>query len=222
MQASKNRYYKHSRISEAKFRQILRCFALDLTATETAQLTGISVRSINSVYLKIRKRITETCQQQSPFPSDSESTGSDLGNNNDDPASKYLAFGIFRQRDHVFTEIASPCIRKYLQQSHRRGPNMTELIQSEGWKAYDGLVDVSKAKLYHLENNDNHKDASAPGISTNNVDTFWSYAKRRLLQFNGIHRHTFYLHLKESEFRFNSRHDNLYHVFLKLLRANPL
>jgi transposase len=220
MQASKNRYYKHSRISEAKFRQILRCFALDLTATETAQLTGISVRSINSVYLKIRKRITETCQQQSPFPSDNESTGSDLGSNTDDPVSQYLAFGIFRQQDCIFTEIASPCIRKYLQQSHRRCPNMAELIQAEGWKAYDGLVDVNKAKLYHLENND--KDSASPGLTTNNVDTFWAYAKRRLVQFNGIHRHTFYLHLKESEFRFNYRRDNLYRVFLKLLRANPL
>ncbi len=217
MQVSKNRYYKHSRISEAKFRQILRCFALDLTATETAQLTGISVRSINSVYLKIRKRLTETCQQQSPFPHDSEITGSDLGNKDGGKASQYLAFGIFRKHDQVFTEIASPCIRKYLQQSHHRGPNMPELLEKQGWKAYDGLVDVNKARMYHLKVNG--KESGEPA---NNVDTFWSYAKRRLVQFNGIHRHTFYLHLKESEFRFNYRHDNLYRVFLKLLRANPL
>ncbi|MER0215994.1 MAG: IS1595 family transposase, partial [Nitrosomonas sp.] len=34
--------------------------------------------------------------------------------------------------------------------------------------------------------------------------------------------HTFYLHLKETEFRFNHRRDNLYHEILKLLRLNPL
>ncbi|MGB8338047.1 MAG: IS1595 family transposase, partial [Burkholderiales bacterium] len=35
-------------------------------------------------------------------------------------------------------------------------------------------------------------------------------------------QHTFYLHLKESEYRFNHRNDNLYLELLKLLRTNPL
>ena len=35
---NKNRYYARSRISEAKFRQLVKCFALDLTATNTAKL----------------------------------------------------------------------------------------------------------------------------------------------------------------------------------------
>ena len=43
---SKNRYYSRSKISEAKFRSIIRFFAMDFTATDTAQLTNISVRSI--------------------------------------------------------------------------------------------------------------------------------------------------------------------------------
>jgi transposase len=37
-----------------------------------------------------------------------------------------------------------------------------------------------------------------------------------------VPEHTFYLHLKETEFRFNHRRDNLYHQILKLLRLNPL
>ncbi len=32
MTTSKNKYYKQSHISERKFRELLRCFALDLTA----------------------------------------------------------------------------------------------------------------------------------------------------------------------------------------------
>lgn len=32
----KNRYYSRSKISEAKFRQIIRFFAMDFTATDTA------------------------------------------------------------------------------------------------------------------------------------------------------------------------------------------
>ena len=56
----------------------------------------------------------------------------------------------------------------------------------------------------------------------NGIESFWSFAKRRLAKFNGVPEHTFCLHLKETEFRFNHRRDNLYHKILKLLRLNPL
>jgi transposase len=53
---ARNRYYRRSRLGETKFRVIVRCFATDLTATDTASLTGISVRSIDSIFLRIRRR----------------------------------------------------------------------------------------------------------------------------------------------------------------------
>ena len=49
----KNKYQKFSKISEPQFRQILRLFALDLTASDTARLTGINVRSINTLFLRL-------------------------------------------------------------------------------------------------------------------------------------------------------------------------
>ena len=57
----KNKYYRHSKISEAKFRQLLRLFAMDLTATDAAQLSGVSVRSVNAVYQRIRIRLARQC-----------------------------------------------------------------------------------------------------------------------------------------------------------------
>ena len=62
-----NKYQKRSRISEAKFRQIMKLFALDIEATKIAELTGLSRKTINRVLYKIRIRIAEYCQQQSPF-----------------------------------------------------------------------------------------------------------------------------------------------------------
>ncbi len=64
---TKNRYYHRSRISEAKFRQFIRYFAMDFTATDTAELIGISVRSVNSIYLKLRSRLAESCELASPL-----------------------------------------------------------------------------------------------------------------------------------------------------------
>ncbi|MBL7148616.1 MAG: IS1595 family transposase, partial [Candidatus Cloacimonetes bacterium] len=40
--------------------------------------------------------------------------------------------------------------------------------------------------------------------------------------FRGMHKSTFYLHLKECEFRFNHRQESLYDLLLKMLRDNPL
>ena len=49
---NKNRYQKFSKISEQKFRKILRFFAIDLTASDTAHLTGVSTRTVNNLFLK--------------------------------------------------------------------------------------------------------------------------------------------------------------------------
>src|SRR2546430_1553666 len=62
-----NRYYKRSKISERKFRQLVRHFALDLTASHAAQLTGLSRRSVTPIFLRIRERIAEECERASPF-----------------------------------------------------------------------------------------------------------------------------------------------------------
>ncbi|MHC5144671.1 MAG: IS1595 family transposase, partial [Planctomycetota bacterium] len=41
-----NKYQKRSRISEAKFRQIIKLFSLDIEATKIAELTGLSRKTI--------------------------------------------------------------------------------------------------------------------------------------------------------------------------------
>ena len=52
-----NHYYKCSKISVVKFRYLLRLFALDLTASDTARLTGLSRRSVNDIYLRLCQRL---------------------------------------------------------------------------------------------------------------------------------------------------------------------
>ena len=63
----KNRYYSRSKITGVKFRRLIRCFALDWTVSNSAELVGISVRCTNSIFLKIRHRITEHCELTSPL-----------------------------------------------------------------------------------------------------------------------------------------------------------
>jgi transposase-like protein len=54
------------------------------------------------------------------------------------------------------------------------------------------------------------------------IESFWSFAKRRLQKFNGVGRENFNLHLKESEFRFNNRDKVIYKLLLKHLNQKML
>ena len=56
----------------------------------------------------------------------------------------------------------------------------------------------------------------------NGIESFWSLTKLRLAKLRGIRAHSFFLPLKEAEWRWNHRHDQLYLVLLKNLRSDPL
>ena len=72
MKQGKNRYNYRSRITEKVFRRLTKAFSMDLTATQAAELTGLSVRSVNPIYLKIRVRLAEFCENPNPFPEEIE------------------------------------------------------------------------------------------------------------------------------------------------------
>ena len=223
---AKNRYYTRSRITEAKFRQIVRCFALDLTASNTAEFTSVSVRSINPIFLKIRQRIAESCESNSPLQGAVEVDESYFGaqrvrgKRGRGAYGKTIVFGLLKRHGKVYTEIVPDCSKATLQGIIRGHVDLSTVIHSDGWRGYDGLVDIGYDKHFRVNHGANEFAQGERHI--NGIESFWSYAKRRLAKFNGISRHTFYLHLKETEYRFNHRHDNLYLELLKLLRNNPL
>lgn len=66
------RYYRRSGISEKKFREIIKYFALDLTANRTAQLTGLTHKSSDQIHLKTRLRLTQDCRRESLFSGEVE------------------------------------------------------------------------------------------------------------------------------------------------------
>ena len=63
----KNKYVYRSRISEKKFREIVKLFSLDLEADQTAKITGLSRNTINKYYKAFRGRIALICEQNSPL-----------------------------------------------------------------------------------------------------------------------------------------------------------
>ncbi|MDH4321572.1 MAG: IS1595 family transposase, partial [Desulfobulbaceae bacterium] len=98
--------------------------------------------------------------------------------------------------------------------------SVESIIHTDGWRGYNGLVDVGYSKHFRVHHGNNEFAAGSRHI--NGIESFWSYAKRRLVKFNGVSSETFFLHLKESEFRFNLRAENLYKILLAMLRKRPL
>ena len=94
------------------------------------------------------------------------------------------------------------------------------VIHTDGWRSYDGLVDLGYDKHFRVHHGANKFAATDRHI--NGIESFWAFAKLWLRRFKGLHKHTFYLHLKETEFGFNQRRDDLYNRLLKLLRNNPI
>jgi len=221
-----NKYYKRSKISEAKFRHLMKCFSMDLTATETAQLSSISLRSVTTIFDKLRAKIANWCEQSGPLEGTVEVDESYFGpqrvpgKRGRGAGGKTVVFGILKREGKVYTQIVPDTTKKTLQAIIRGKISLDSSIHSDGWRSYDGLVDVGYDKHYRINHGDDEFGRGNRHI--NGIESFWSFAKRRLAQFNGVAKQKFYYYLKETEFRFNHRNKNLYKVLLKGLREDPL
>ncbi|WP_338098268.1 IS1595 family transposase [Methanolapillus ohkumae] len=226
----KNKYVYRSKISEAKFRQIVRLFALDLDATQISQIVGLSRVTINRYLMAIRERIAKFCESESPFQGDIEveyevdesyfgpkrvkgKRGRGAGN-------KTIVFGLIKRNGKVYTEIVPDCSKSTLQSIIRGKVDTNSVIYSDKWHGYDGLVDLGYGKHYRV---DHGKDEFVNGKShINGIEGFWGFSKIRMSKHRGINKKYFYLYLKECEFRYNFRDENLYLLILKIVRINPL
>ena len=224
--ARENRYFIRSRISEAKFRRIIRLFALDLEATKIAVLSGISRNSINKILKAVRKIIAQECEKEAPFKGSVEVDESYFGARRQrglrgrGAKGKVIVFGLYKRNGKVYTQVVSNVSRAALQGIIKGKVALESVIHSDGFRSYNGLVDLGYRKHYRVDHGGNEFAYGANHI--NGIENFWGIAKVRLAKFRGLSRSTFHLHLKETEFRFNHRKEDLYKLLLKLLRQNPI
>ncbi len=222
----KNRYLKRSRISEAKFRELVRHFSLDLTSDNIADLTALNRNTVNRYLLFLRKRVAEFCERDSPFSGEIEVDESYFGarrvkgKRGRGASGKTPVFGILQRGGKVYTEIVPDCAKATLQAIIRGRVAPESVVHSDSWRGYNGLVDLGYKKHFRVRHGANEfvKDK----CHINGIESFWSFAKRRLSKFYGVPRSTFYLHLKECEFRFNYRGKDIYAIVLKMCRNKPL
>jgi transposase len=222
----KNKYANRSKISEKKIRQIVKLFSLDLDASQIAKITCLNRNTINRYVSEIRERIADYCNIQSPFSGEVELDESFFGarrvkgKRGRGASGKTIVFGIFKRHGKVYTEIVPDCRRSTLQGVIRGRVSLESVIHTDGWRGYNGLVDLGYKKHFRVHHGKNEFVRGKTHI--NGIESFWGYAKTRLSRFRGIHKKTFLLHLKECEFRFNNRGTDMYILILKIIRHKPL
>lgn len=222
----RNKYINRSRISEAKFRALVKYFSLDLDAQRIASLVSLNRNTVNRYLRLFREKIAEYCEREFPLQGEIEVDESYFGpkrvkgKRGRGAGGKTPVFGILERGGKVYTEIVPDCAKRTLQRIIRGKVELESIIHSDHWRGYNGLVDMGYKKHFRVNHAANQFVQGKGHI--NGIESFWSFAKRRLDKFNGLPRSTFYLHLKECEFRFNHRDQDIYQVMLKMIRKNPL
>jgi hypothetical protein len=98
-----NRYCKSSQLSEGKYWHTVKCFALDLTTPQTAELVGVSRNAVNRVFARLRGLIFEQTLSESPFSGEIEADESYFGprrvkgKHGRRSENKTIVFGLFKR-----------------------------------------------------------------------------------------------------------------------------
>ena len=217
---------RFNRLSKYKIRKILGVFLSDLNATVAAQILRVNRNSVNRYYNLFRKAIF--CDSLSllekelgVFEADESYFGARRvrGKRGRGAAGKTPVFGLLKRDGKVIVSLVKNCSKEELMPIIQGRILEGSTIYTDGWKAYDGLIlnGYEHYRVYHSKNE------FARGKShVNGIESFWSFAKRRLAKFNGLTDDKFFLHLKECEFKFNYRRKKLEQKALKIMKKSGI
>jgi transposase-like protein len=220
--------FENSKLSGYRVAKIVECFCLDIDASKTAQLLRLNRKTVNRYFGTFRHLIhqyqtTEMAQFVGIVELDESFFGPTRVRGRPGPrkrgrgTTKQPVFGIYERNGRIYTELVSNCSALTLQKIIRGRVSPDSVILTDGWRGYDGLVDVGFDK--HLRINKS-KHFVSKGVHINGIEAFWSFTKRRLAKFNGVKKN-FELHLKECEWRYNKSSTQLDRELRQMIRQNP-
>ncbi len=206
---------KRRRISRRKFSFLVKCFALDLTASQTAKLVPVNRNTVNRYFTHLRYALLADAlneRQREQIGNGVEIDESyfgprrQRGKRGRGATKKIIVLGLRKRNGKVYAEVIPDTSQAEILPIIRVTVRSGADIYTDGWRSYDALAvyGYNHKKINHQKNEFAHQD-----IHINGVESFWSWTKRRLIKFNGIPKHLFGGTLLESEWRFNHRSDIL-------------
>ena len=208
----KTRQVKRIRISSQKFRLIINSFTTDITAVSCSEIVNVNRKTTDRFYNYFRSLIIQDqFSLRQKFLSDDETEIDESyfgptrvrGKRGRGAGHKIAVVGLLKRHGNVFTKPVDACTKDELMPVILAKVSSGVDIYTDGWKSYDALAvyGFNHKKVKHHKN----EFSAGDGNHINGIESFWSFAKRRLSKFNGIKRDDFKEHLLETEWRFNHR-----------------
>lgn len=226
----KSVFKKSSKISDRKISEIMRLFSLDIPASKAAEISWLSDTTTEVRYNYFREVISYY-QEKEKY--EVLSWDMELDESYFWPSRvrwkrwrwawwKVKVFGLLKRNWKVYTEIVDDVSAKTPLRIIRNKVSIGSEIHTDGRHSYDGLVDLWYERHHRVIHSENEFARGKQHI--NWIESFRSYAKRRLTKFNWVPKHKFELYLKECEFRFNCWLQNLdvYTTVRKLVKLYHL
>ena len=209
---------KNIKLSRYRITKIRKCFCIDIPASKTALLLGINRNTVNKHFMYFRhaicyhqsmqlQKLTGEVELDESYFGAKRVRGNKVKLKRGRGTLKQPVFGVFERDGRVYTEIVPDCTKATLQAIILGKVSLDTVIHTDGWRSYDGLVDVGYDKHYRVNHGAN-EFSRGNGKHINGMESFWSFAKRRLAKFNGV-KVNFVLHLKECEWRWHKTFTDL-------------
>lgn len=216
------------RISKKKMAMLVKCFVLDTNQTTAAKMAKVNRNTASLWFRHFREKIYEDSRKAPRFFGEVEMDQAEFGGRGRKrmkallaryakilPHSEYmekaklirkehktLVFGILQRGGAVYTHILKRNDKRTLIPIVRLVVEDTATVYTDLWRGFD---DLNLDGYTHKSVNHSIEYKAKDGSHINGIESFWSFAKRRLAKFNGIATTTLPLHLKECEFRYNHK-----------------
>ena len=197
MATTNNHPLKFRKFSSNKLRLIVRCFSVDITASQTARITNVNRKTADKyfnffrfVIIKDQIRLRNEIKLFNGIEIDESYFGAKRvkGRRGRGAGNKIVVLGLLKRNDKVYTQIIPNASKKEIMSIIKRTVQSGSDIYTDGWRSYDALVvyGYNHKRVKHSENEFvNEKD------HINGVESFWSWSKRRLAKFNAIPKDRF-------------------------------
>ena len=205
---------KTKRLSDTKYRLILRCFIADIPASKTAQIVKINRKTADRYYRIFRNVIINDALKErkavklgNGIELDESYFGPKRvrGKRGRGASKKVIVFGILKRKGKIYTNIVPNTKKASLMPIIRQVINSGADIYTDGWRSYDALAvyGYNHKKVRHDKDEFSKGDGKT---HINGIESYWSWTKHRLTQFRGLTAKQFKNYLLESEWRYNHRH----------------
>ena len=245
----RNKLIKGAHLSERKCREILQLFCEDLTATQIANISGVSRVTVNNYLKLIRIHIAKFCEEHNPsnlekgyffyLPLMNKNKSS---SESSEPVDLRVYYGFYKMGGKIFVDwldsLSKPVLQSFQKMRHAIGNgngNGNGAVAVNGNGSANGNSGVAAAlpaslsRYYAIADCSDWRlyrieapEGTSSRLQLDDISGFWGHTKNRLLKFRGLNKNTIYLHIKECEFRYNYRNEDILSLILGIINKAPL